>query len=48
MLEETVDIKWYDGPVQSLSQGVTGNCEFSFISEDNRQISPFFFRKDYL
>ncbi len=48
MLEETVDIKWYDGPVQYLSQGVIGNCEFSFISEDNRQISPFFFCKDYL
>jgi len=40
-------VKWFEGS-QPLTQALSSGLEFCFLSEDNRQISPFAYCKDYL
>jgi hypothetical protein len=41
-------IQWYNGENQSLRQALSSGVEFSFVSPDDKQVSPFAFCKDYL
>ncbi len=45
---KTKKIEWYTGDFQSLRQALSSGVEFSFISPDNKQVSPFAYCKDYL
>lgn len=41
-------VEWYNDEEMSLRQAVTNGIEFSFLSKNNKQVSPFAYCKDYL
>lgn len=41
-------IQWYSGKNQQLRQAISSGVEFSFASNDGKQVSPFAYCKDYL
>jgi len=47
-MNKTKKVKWYSGKGQNLRQALSSGVEFSFVSADNQQVSPFAFCKDYL
>lgn len=44
---KTQKVDWYKGE-QNLRQALSSGVEFSFVSSDNQQVSPFAYCKDYL